>query len=65
MEKTTKKQSRGCECCVYYDFNEETGQYECRLSLDEDEMSSFLSGNTGECRFFNFYDEYSVVKKQN
>ena len=36
-----------CEFCANYAYDEEEEQYYCDVSLDEDEMFRFLSGNTG------------------
>lgn len=36
----------------------------CRVSLDEDEMGRFTSGQTGRCPYFRYYDEYKSVHKQ-
>ena len=56
----------GCDFCEYYDYNEETEQYECMMDLDQDEMSLFLAGDGSHgCRYFKFYDEYKSVQKQN
>ena len=54
-----------CENCSYYIFDNENEEFYCSASLDEDEMFRFLSGNKKECPYFNFYDEYSIVRKQN
>ena len=53
-----------CEDCEFYDYDEELDAYVCDVSLDEDEMVSFLSGNTGRCPYFRYYDEYKSVHKQ-
>ncbi len=56
--------SSRCEECEFYDYDEELDAYVCDLSLDEDEMISFLAGNTGRCPYFRYYDEYKSVHKQ-
>ncbi len=53
-----------CEECEFYDYDEELDAYVCQVSLDEDEMISFISGQTGRCPYFRFYDEYKSVHKQ-
>ena len=53
-----------CEDCEFYDYDEELDAYVCDMSLDEDEMVSFLAGNTGRCPYFRYYDEYKSVHKQ-
>lgn len=54
-----------CEACVHYDYNYETDCYECLMELDEDEMLSFLAGRFENCPYFQLYDEYKIVRKQN
>ncbi len=54
-----------CEACVNYDYNYDSGCYECLMNLDEDEMLSFLSHSTENCPYFRLYDEYKIVRKQN
>ena len=53
-----------CEDCEFYDYDEELDAYVCDMSLDEDEMVSFLAGNTARCPYFRYYDEYKSVHKQ-
>ena len=57
--------SAKCESCEYYDYDEYTESYGCMMSLDEDEQIRFMQGNTKECPYFKFYDEYKSVQKQN
>lgn len=54
-----------CENCSNYVYDDETETYFCDVSLDEDEMGRFLTGNTKNCPYFDFYDEYKIVRKQN
>lgn len=54
-----------CENCANYVYDDESEQYFCEAQLDEDEMCRFLASGTKECPYFNFYDEYSIVRKQN
>jgi len=58
------KQKPSCESCEYYEYDEYTDTYSCSLSLDEDEMSEFLSFNTRGCHYYKFYDEYKSVHRQ-
>lgn len=54
-----------CETCAYYAYDEDYECYFCELNLDEDEMVRFMQGAQGDCHYFQPYDEYSIVKKQN
>ncbi len=58
------KQCGNCETCEFYDYDEEMDAYVCDMRLDEDEMLRFLSGNTGGCPYYRYYDEYKSVHKQ-
>ena len=60
-----KKQISNCESCVFYDYDEDFESYVCTVNLDQDEMGSFLSGQTRHCPYYRFYDEYKSVQKQN
>jgi hypothetical protein len=53
-----------CEDCEFYDYDEELDAYVCQVNLDEDEMISFISGQTGRCPYYRYYDEYKSVHKQ-
>ncbi len=54
-----------CERCWNYIYDEYTDTYFCRMELDEDELSHFLTGTLWQCPYFRFNDEYEVVRKQN
>lgn len=53
-----------CDFCEHYLYDEEDDVYYCDVSLDEDEMERFLTGQ-GSCSFYKAYDEYKMVEKQN
>lgn len=53
-----------CESCTYYVYNEDYEEYECLVSLDEDEYGALVSGKYRSCPYFRLDDEYGVVKKQ-
>lgn len=58
------KMADNCEHCVHFVEDEEFGDY-CSVSLDEDEMERFLTQSVKGCHYFQLYDEYKIVKKQN
>lgn len=64
FSKYGHKHKANCETCEFYEYDEYTDTYSCTLSLDEDEMSEFLGGNTNGCHYYRFYDEYKSVQKQ-
>ena len=53
-----------CECCGNYAYNEEYECYECMVSLDEDEMGRFMTNTFDQCPYFQYGDEYRIVRKQ-
>lgn len=61
----SNKKISSCESCEFFDYDEEYGENVCTVSLDEDEMLDYLSGNTRSCPYYRFYDEYKSVQKQN
>lgn len=54
-----------CETCANYSYDPEGDYMFCEVNLDEDEMQKFLSCREFNCPYYNFYDEYEIVKKQN
>ncbi len=54
-----------CDDCVHYDYDEETEDYVCLVNLDEDEIYRFMESGGNACPFYERYDEYGIVKKQN
>ena len=54
-----------CEHCAHYIYDDEYECYICDINLDEDEMAQFITGTVRDCHYFNLYDEYKIVKKQN
>ena len=54
-----------CESCGNYEYDEESEQYVCGVSLDMDEFEAFLSGSVRDCPYYDPGDEYSIVRKQN
>lgn len=53
-----------CESCANYDYDEDSKSYFCSANLDEDDMYRLSEGGE-ECPFYNPYDEYKIVEKQN
>lgn len=53
-----------CEFCINYIYNEDYSCYECQINLDEDELGKFLRNTFKDCPYFQFNDEYKIVRKQ-
>lgn len=60
--KPGKQQS--CESCGNYVYDEEYEYYVCEASLDEDDMVRFLKSQNFQCPFYQWNDEYRIVRKQ-
>ena len=59
-----KKMASNCETCMNYEYDEEYEYYVCTKDLDEDEMYRFIKGNYRDCPYYQFGDEYQIVRKQ-
>ena len=57
--------SFNCESCEYFDYDEEIGDYVCKIDLDEDEYLDYLTKKNDSCPYYKYYDEYKSVQKQN
>ena len=59
-----KRSVSNCETCMNYEYDEEYDYYVCIKNLDEDEMYRFVKGEFRDCPYYQFGDEYSIVRKQ-
>ena len=59
--KEKKPRITQCDMCAYYDSYEGT----CEINLDEDDIARFMTQPYTACSYFQMYDEYKIVKKQN
>ena len=59
------KQNTACESCAYFAYDDECECYICEINLDEDEMAKFITGAFYDCPYYDRYDEYKIVRKQN
>lgn len=59
------KTATNCEECANFVYDEEDDCYFCDVNLDEDEMAKFIGGTFYDCPYFDPYDEYKIVRKQN
>ena len=67
-EKEKKKKvlpPADCENCQYYDYDEEYDSYMCIMNLDEDDLIRVMHSGAGSCPYYRYYDEYTMVRKQN
>ncbi len=54
-----------CDMCSNLYYDEENDIETCDVELDEDEMAKFMSYSFDNCPYFQMYDEYKIVRKQN
>ncbi len=47
-----------------YEYDEDYECYVCAMDLDEDEMFRFLSNSFDNCPYFQYNDEYRIVRRQ-
>lgn len=63
--KRKRIQKSNCDYCVHYEYDELSGETVCSVSLDEDEFEHYLTGAFRDCPYYQPYDEYKSVQKQN
>ena len=54
-----------CENCSHYLLDNENEEYYCDAALDEDDVARMMSQSGYKCPYFDYYDEYKIVRKQN
>lgn len=54
-----------CRDCLYYEYDDYCGEYECSVSMDEDEYERYSSRKYKSCPYYRSGDEYKTVRKQN
>ena len=62
--KGKRRQSGSCEQCGNYVYDEDYECYTCEMDLDEDEMGRFLLFRFDNCPYFQYNDEYRIVRRQ-
>ncbi len=62
--KKIKTTNWNCECCGNYVYDDDYGYYVCEMDLDEDEMRLFIQGDFQSCPYFQYGDEYRIVRHQ-
>ena len=54
-----------CEMCSRYVYDDEDDCYYCTAYFDEDEAEKIFSVSGAGCPYFDGYDEYKILRKQN
>lgn len=60
-----KKMHTNCETCVNFVFDAELGCDVCMVELDEDEYLKYMEQSFDSCPYYQLYDEYKTVRRQN
>lgn len=63
--KYSQKKVSNCESCNNFVYDEELGCEVCMVNLDEDEYLRFMGSTFDSCPYYQLYDEYKTVRKQN
>ena len=53
-----------CDYCAHFWIDEEDGQGECMVNLDEDDLARLMRSDYESCPYFQMDDEYKIVRKQ-
>ena len=53
-----------CEYCSNYIFDEDEDDYDCVVSMDEDDVARMAGRRDSGCSYFQFDDEYKIVRRQ-
>ncbi|MBO4229230.1 MAG: hypothetical protein J5938_02630 [Clostridia bacterium] len=64
-DRKKKKRRSNCDDCVHFEYDPDWQETVCNVPLDEDEYERYLSGNHADCTYYQPYDEYKSVRKQN
>ncbi len=54
-----------CDLCVYGEYDTDTGDLICQISMDQDEYIRYQVTDAKHCPYFEWEDEYHLVRKQN
>ena len=63
--KKVNKTSTNCESCVNFVYDAELGADVCMVELDEDEYLKYMEHSFESCPYYQLYDEYKTVRRQN
>jgi len=57
--------SKNCEYCMNYVYDDFLGEEVCDVDIDMDEAERFFNGSYENCPFYRANNEYKIVEKQN
>ena len=59
-----KRQAGSCDTCSYYVYDEDYESYVCDIDMDEDEYVRMITDEKYSCPYYQYDNEYAIVKKQ-
>lgn len=60
-----KKKVSCCDICMHFSYDEEYEEYNCEISMDQDDYQRIGFGSHSYCPYYRPGDEYTIVRKQN
>lgn len=63
-QKRNEKRKK-CDLCAYGEYDTDTGDLICQMSMDQDEYIRYQVSDAKNCPYFEWEDEYHLVRKQN
>jgi len=66
-EKRSKNKTMhpSCDGCMYYEYDDEYGEYYCVESfIDEDDYARMAGDSRSGCPYYRAGNEYTIVRKQ-
>ena len=54
-----------CNSCSFYLYDEDYEEYDCQVNMDEDDYARIMTNHRFECPYYQYDDEYKIVRKQN
>ena len=59
--------TKSCDYCLNYDYDEETGEMVCNVNvcMDEDDYARIYAEGYKACPYFMINNEYKIVEHQN
>ena len=57
--------SGNCDTCCYLVYDDEMEEYVCDVNMDEDDYARIMTNHRFECPYYQYDDEYKIVRKQN
>ncbi|MBE6700671.1 MAG: hypothetical protein E7582_02135 [Ruminococcaceae bacterium] len=60
-----KRTPTNCETCLNFVYDDEIGANVCMVELDEDEYLKYMEESFDFCPYYQLYDEYKTVRRQN